>query len=253
MSEISPIYIASKNRRQGKTMQLLSEAGIDFDLFVETQDYSAYDREFGHRPGVHINILREDNRGLAYARQSILSYARTRKVGWFWMLDDDIDGFYLAEHGKTGKTDARAALEGAQRIFAEMPGVAQAGLEYQQFAWSANRAFVLNSYCDVAVCLHSERVGLVNFRPETDLKCDRDFTLQILAQGYRVVKVQRYAFSAPKNGSNQGGLKQAYDESGRELASSLAMVELWPGVCEYREKPDGRPDVKINWRAFEVL
>lgn len=49
-----------------------------------------------------------------------------------------------------------------------------------------------------------------------------------------------------------GGLKEAYDESGRELASSLAMVELWPGVCEYREKPDGRPDVKINWRAFEV-
>lgn len=251
MSGIFPVYIASKNRRQGKTMQLLAESGLSFELFVEPQDQKAYAKEYAGRPTVVINILKENNRGLAYARQSIISYARTWKIGWFWMLDDDIDGFYLAQHGKAGKTDARAALEGAQRIFAEMPGVAQAGLEYQQFAWSANRAFVVNSYCDVAVCLHSDRVGLVNFRPETDLKCDRDFTLQILAQGYRVVKVQRYAFSAPKNGSNAGGLKEAYDESGRELASSLAMVDLWPGVCEFRQKPDGRPDVKINWRAFE--
>lgn len=256
--DLFPIYIASKNRRQGKTMQILREEGIPFTLFVEPQDFESYREFFSRYKEPTVNVIPGNDRGLPFVRQIILSEARAwHKEGiqpsqWFWLLDDDIDGFFISENRKTGRTSARAALAGAQRLFADIPDVAQAGLEYQQFAWSATKGLVFNSYCDVAVCINVERTRLVSFRPETDLKCDRDFTLQVIAQGYRVAKVQRYSFSAPKNGSNAGGLKEAYEAFGREEASSRVMCDLWPGVCAFKPKPDGRPDVKIKWRALRA-
>mgnify|MGYP000889766874 CR=1 FL=1 len=52
------------------------------------------------------------------------------------------------------------------------------------------------------------------------------------------------------NGSNDGGLKEIfYDQSGREAECSRRMIEKWPGVCTANVKEDGRPDVKINWKA----
>lgn len=253
---IAPVFIASKNRHTGKTMQLLRADSIPFTLFVEPQDDAAYRAHFADYYQASVDVIPENDRGLAYVRQVILHEARRRKRNgqeacpWFWLLDDDIESFYQTVDRKTIKTSARSALVSAQALFAGLPDVAQAGLEYQQFAWSATKPVVFNSYCDVAVCIHVERSGLAAFRPETDLKCDRDFTLQLISQGYRVAKVQQYSFSAPKNGSNAGGLKEAYGTNGREAASSEAMCQLWPGVCEYKAKPDGRPDVKINWRAM---
>lgn len=257
MNEIFPVCIASKNRHTGKTMQLLRAERVPFTLFVEPQDASVYRQHFDWDDLVNVTVIPDDDRGLPYVRQVVLDdmvyryRAAPARGPWFWLLDDDIDNFFVTRDKKTHKVSVREALAGAQEVFANIPDVAQAGLEYQQFAWSATKPAVFNSYCDVAVCINVERSGLATFRPETDLKCDRDFTLQLISQGYRVAKVQQYSFSAPKNGSNAGGLKEAYAVDGREAASSAAMVRLWPGVCQYKPKPDGRPDVKINWRAMQ--
>lgn len=252
MAELFPVCIASKNRPAGRTMQLLLAEEVPFTLFVEPQDEAVYRQQFDS-PLVEVRTIPENDRGLPFVRQFILEDRRRAEGGpWFWLLDDDIDGFFLTANKKTHRLPVRDALTGAQEIFAGAEDVAQAGLEYQQFAWSATRDAVFNSYCDVAVCIHVGRSRMAAFRPETDLKCDRDFTLQLISQGFRVAKVQRFSFSAPKNGSNAGGLKDAYATDGREMASSLKMCELWPGVCELKIKPDGRPDVKIHWRAMQA-
>jgi glycosyltransferase involved in cell wall biosynthesis len=214
---------------------------------VEPQDAADYQQAY---PGASRVLLERDNQGIGYARRAVLAHARATGLAWYWMLDDDITAFYQVVKGRNVKVVPSAALAGAQALFADRPDVAQAALEYQQFAWSARRPLALNSYCDVAVCIHAGRTRPITYRSEVDMKEDRDFTLQVLAMGYRSARVCCYAFGAPKNGSNAGGLHDVYATDGREAQASRRMAELWPGVCRPVVKPDGRHDVAIDWKLL---
>lgn len=240
-----PIVIASKGRPQGKTMQALQAEGLPFTVYVEPQEAATY-----QAAGWTVRVLGADDQGLTYVRQQILADAAP---DWFWMLDDDIDGWYQTVQRKNRPVSLAAALAGAEPYFMQAPMLAQAGLEYQQFAWRAKQPYVLGSYCDVCVAIHAGRTQFVHFRPACDVKVDRDFTLQVLAAGYETCRVTAYSFSCPKNGSNAGGLAAVYATAGREAAACRTMVALWPGICSYQIKSDGRHDVAIAWGAFRRM
>jgi hypothetical protein len=243
-----PILIPSKGRPSGKTSPLLSSASIPHRIVVEPQDHAAY---ADANPSASLVTLPEDNRGLAYVRNFILDLARSENLGWFWMMDDDIDRFFRVRDGRCHQALACEIIAESQRIFGERDEVAQAAMEYQQFAWSSSKSFIINSYCDVSVCIHSRRIGRLRYREKIELKEDRDFTLQLLSAGWGTIRTSHCAFSCPKNGSNAGGLSPVYARAGREAAISRLMVETWgPEICHQVTKPDGRQDVSINWRYF---
>ena len=240
MPDLWPVYVASRGRPETARLP----EGVAVRLVVEPQEAAAYQAAWS---GAEVLVLPERDQGLAYVRQWILEQARSREGGWFWMLDDDIERYYRVEGKRCVPCPAAEALWKAQRRFEPAGGLAQIGLEYQQFAWSAKRAEVVDSYCDVCVAIHAERAGWAWFRPETDLKVDRDFTLLLLAQGWHTARTTRLAFSAPSNGSNAGGLADAYAETGRETESVRALCRLWPGVVTPQRKANGRLDAKIDW------
>lgn len=248
MPDVFSILIATKGRAgKSATIAALLADGLMPVLFVEPQEAADYQ---GAYAGVPLVLLAQDNQGIGYVRQAILEHARATGLGWYWMLDDDITAFYQVVRGRNVKVGARVALRGAQSLFAHLGDVGQAALEYRQFAWSARSLVVFNSYCDVAVCIHTDRTRMIRYRSEVDMKEDRDFTLQVRSMGYRTARVCCYAFAAPKNGSNTGGLYDVYATDGREAQASRRMAELWPGVCRPIVKPDGRHDVKIDWKAL---
>lgn len=238
-----PVCIVTKGRPHGKTMQVLTASAVGFTVVVEPQDASSY-RDAGWTTQ---HILSANNQDLPYARRAALA---AHPASWFWMLDDDISAFYETVRGKTSPTTARHALEQAQRYFSTRDTVAQAGLEYQQFAWGAKQPYIRTGYCDVCVAIHGGRTSLLTYRDNMCLKEDRDFTLQVLASGYDTLRVTRYSFACPKNGSNPGGLQPVYALPGREAAVSRAMAQAWPGICTPQVKEGGRHDVKIDWAFF---
>lgn len=250
MAEVFPVIIPSRGRPDPcPTAARLDEAGVAFTLWVEPSEQEAYRARWG---AGRVHVIPESNRGLPYVRNLILADLRANRHGWVWMLDDDITAFYRVSAGKCHRADADAVLLGAQEVFSGRDDVAQAALEYQQFAWSARRATAENGYCDVAVCLHADRLGMARCREQVDVKLDRDLTLQFLAAGWNTVRTCGWAFSCPKNGTNQGGLFDVYAEAGREAAASRRMEQLWGReICQAVTKPDGRPDCKINWRHFQ--
>lgn len=253
MTEIWPVLIASKGRPDGRTFSLLRESQIKYSVFVESEDEAKYESALGLYCD-KVFVLPKSNQGIGYVRQTILDYARQKNIEWYWMMDDDISGFYKTQTQRTIKITAREALETCQRQLLQLPTVAQAALEYQQFAWSATVPLKMNSYCDVCVAINPKRVGRVNYRPELRLKEDRDFTLQLIANsGYQTCRFSFYSFSVPKNGSNKGGCQDDYKTKDRELEHSKKMCELWPGICTLNFKRDGRPDVKINWGLFKPI
>lgn len=239
------IFIPSKNRLASSTALLLMKAKLNFFLVVEPQEANIYRRTYGrHR----IMVLPKDDQGLAYVRNFIHAF---NTKGWYWMLDDDITGFYVSDGKKCARTSPEIVLGGAEMILTagHHNNIGQGALEYQQFSWSAKERFTTNSYCDVAVAIDGKKTKDLRYRDEVNLKEDRDFTLQVLNAGMISMRLRRLAFSAPKNGSNKGGLYDVY-RSGRELRVSRRMIALWgKNICKMNIKKGGRPDIKINWKA----
>lgn len=240
------IYVASKGRADKcPTITNLFEARADFTVVVEPQDVKAYSKLNVH----NTMVLGKNNQGIAYARNSILERARFEKQPWIWMLDDDISQTYLVHNGKNVKTPINIVLKTAQLALCDVEGLAIGALEYGQYSWAAKKPLAMNSYCDVAVLINVRRTAHLSYRD--GCKEDRDFVLQCLASGYQSARSTRTSFQVPKNGSNKGGLHDAY-ASGLENHWSKKMVELWPGVCQLHTKKDGRPDVKVNWKLMKT-
>lgn len=238
-----PVYVASRGRPDSTTLRLLRREGILHIAVVEPherRDYLA-----AGASNATLASLPESGQGLAYVRQWILDHA-AEHTDWYWMLDDDITALYVAGHGKTIKTTIGTGLLLAERSLEELEPWGQAGLEYQQYAWSKTNGYTVNGYCDVAVAIKTDTPAV--FRPEAGLKVDRDFTLQVLASGRRTIRLSSVAFAAPTIGSNQGGLFDEY-AAGRERRDSEWMEQEWPDVARVVVKPNGRTDAAINWKA----
>lgn len=246
VGELWPIYVPSKGRPKTSTCRLLRDSHVPYSVVVEPQDFESYRAEQNHS---WILTLPENDKGIAFVRNFIKDSATKEGLKWYWMLDDDITNTFLIDSGKAAKTPIGAVLLTAQKVFARSSLVAQGALEYQQFAWSAKKDHAFG-YCDVAVCINVKKTQNINYRKEMELKEDRDFTLQIFASGKLAMRATHCGFAAPKNGSNAGGLRDEYQKIGREADASKRMVEAWPGICILHKKSDGRPDVKINWKAF---
>lgn len=246
---MNPIFITSKGRPDATTFKTLSGSGLNVVVVVEKQDEAEYRSEVGKLPlNAQFLVLPEINRGLAYARQFALESARKQKIGFYWMLDDDIKGFYRTIGGKTVKAPAAEVIAEAEGRFSVLDNLGIGSLEYQQFAWNAKPGDVSrNSYCDVAVLING-RVS-ANYREIFKLKVDRDFTLSVLSGGRGTARLRDLSFSVPKNGSNKGGLCDTYG-GGIEEEMSRLLEKAWPGIATFREKPNGRPDAKIDWRFF---
>lgn len=244
---IAPIYILSKGRADScNTAKLLDHAGVPYTVVVEPQETADYADVIDPEK---LLSLPDNNQGIAYVRNFILKQNRGR---WFWMLDDDISGFYVRGNKRVDRIDAQTALSESQRIIQSLKGVVQGGLEYQQLAWSTTKQYALNSYCDVCVLINGGAVGFTKYRDEIALKVDRDFTLQLLSSGKRTARVQIYAFAAPENGSNAGGLQATYQTGIREREAVNQLAAMYPGIVKPVIKKNGRYDAKINWRHFKV-
>lgn len=238
MSTLWPIFVPSKERPNSSLIALASAQRVPVIAVLEPQDVRDYKLHF---PGLDTMVLPENNRGLPFSRATILSHARSRGFNWFWMLDDDIKNFYRVRDRRCVVTPMKDVLLKAQGL--PDINVGQLALEYQQFAWSSKVPTKRNSYCDVVVAIRTSVKA--NYRAL--FKEDRDFTLQVIASGMDTMRAAQLAFSAPKNGSNRGGLFNAYAD-GHERLGVEKLVELWPWCCESQTKPSGRFDAKIHWK-----
>lgn len=242
------ILIPSKGRAgRAKCVELLLQETCDFWIVVEPQEADAYRAAY---PRAMFFTLEENNRGITYVRNSCLDLAGKMGFKWFWMLDDDINTMGVVSGGRVTKHPFTHVLAEAQKTFASYESqMAIGALEYQQYAWAAKKPYAFNSYCDTCVCLNYDIMKRFRYAP--DVKEDRDMVLQVLSAGYITARTTRHCFGSPKNGSNQGGLQDAY-KAGLEQTWSANMVKKWPGLCQLQVKSDGRPDVKINWGAFKA-
>lgn len=241
----SNLFIPSRGRAGvGPLLAQLKSCNTWANVVVEPQELSAYQAEYGQC--FDYIVLPEGGRGITYVRNFIKQLTEQRGLAYYWQLDDDISAIYE----RTGQKLQRIgfiALGHAAKLF-QSEGIALGALEYRQFAWSATKQFILNSFCDVCVYVDNTLTNGMRYDSSVEGKEDRDFAMQVIKSGMKTARLTDYAFSAPPNGSNAGGLKDIFYDAGREQACAEAMVAKWgANICNLYTKPNGRRDVKINW------
>jgi hypothetical protein len=239
------IYITTKSRYDNcKTVDLIGNYK-NLYIIVEPQEYENYKNNY---PNFNIIQLPENNRGLSYARNFIKIHTEENNIDDYWVLDDDISYFYERDDKKLNRVDFETCLKNSKKFFKENK-IAVGGLEYRQYAWSANKRLIENSFCDSAVFIDNTLTKGIRYNLELKLKIDRDFCIKVIKSGNKTGRDTFYAFSVPPNGSNKGGLKEiAYDVEDLEKKMCLKMVEIWGSdICQYIVKEDGRNDLKIHW------
>lgn len=239
------LYIPSKGRAgSSNLLKMLSNIGSTANLIVEPIEYEDYRSAYGDL--FKIIILPDSGQGITYVRNFIKQYSESAGDEHYWQLDDDISYIY----SRSGTKLERCGLE-ALNISASAfkdNGVWIGALEYRQFAWSATKQFIINSFCDVAVYVDNMLTAGMRYDANVEGKEDRDFAMQAILAGGKTARITEYAFSAPPNGSNQGGLKEIFYDAGKEVICAQAMVNKWGNnICNIITKPNGRQDVKINW------
>lgn len=197
MQPIFPILVPSIARaKTSRLLPLLRDSGLPFWFITEPQDYKSYLQVL---PPDSVLQMPENDCGLPLSvRQWTLDYARSQNIKWYWMIDDDVSGFYRTIKAPNVAIDIAEALSTAQLLFADNAVIGQAGLEYKQFSLSASKLYALNSYCDGCVAINTSIPKDIRFDRQTNLKVDRDFTLQVLAAGFNTIRTSQIAFSTSK-------------------------------------------------------
>ncbi len=241
------IFIPTKNRVNNSTLIKFAETqNENITIVLEPQDFEKYKNIF---PSFKYLVLPINDGGITYVRNYIKEYTENNLIDNYWQLDDDLTGLFYRKDAKLIRTGFDA-LVNAQNQFLNN-NIALGGLEYGQFAWSQTKDFVMNSFCDSCVFVDNTKTLGLRYREYVSGKEDRDFAMQVIKSGQKTARTTLYAFNAPSNGSNAGGLKEIFYDLGKEKIAVERMVELWGDqICVPIVKKSGRNDIKIMWNKI---
>lgn len=249
---MTDFYVISKGRADSmSTSAILSSAGIRHRVVVEPQEAAAY--RAAATSHAEIVVLPKSEQGIVFVRQFVLELARGRAKDCrrFCMMDDDLKGVGTVRANRCVKGDGGLLLKAAD-IF-ERSGLAQMGLQYNQYAWCAKSAFTCPCHCDCVSFFDVERTRQANYDPYVAMKEDWDFSLQVLRSGGMTGVFNRIWMSVPTMGTNGGGLADLYRQN-RDFEAARRLRAKWGGelVKLTKKSRDGRTviDTKVNWKAF---
>lgn len=95
-----PIFIPSKGRADiATTPKLLDQAGANYRLVVEPQEANEYRKAFGDEKVLELPFSNL-GQGSIPARNWIWDIASAAEVPWYWVMDDNVQGFYRAHGNK---------------------------------------------------------------------------------------------------------------------------------------------------------
>lgn len=231
-------FIPTKGRFNTKTYKLFEEVGIEVKHFIEPQEIDKY-----NIPN-KISIL-ENNKGIGYVRNFMLNYARQNNYEWVLICDDDVNSFGIY-NGKTIKKDASIWIDILNKV-KNLP-FELIGINYTQHAWHEKITYSINKkFAEVCVLMNVSKINW-NYRPEFNLKEDRDFALQTIKNGNGILRFNHYWFACPDVGTNTGGLQDMY-KAKKDEESAKKMCYEWNPFITLKNKGE-RIDMKTDIKAL---
>jgi len=230
------VCIPTKGRLKTKTYKLFEDVGIKVFHFIEPQELELY-----NVPN-KVSIL-ENDKGISYVRNFVLSWAKENNQQWIIVCDDDVTSFGIY-NGKTIKKDASIWNEIYNKV-KELP-FELVGINYTQHAWHEKTKYSINKkFAEVCVLMNIKKI---NWQYNTNTKEDRDFQMQTIKNGYGVLRFNHYWFSCPNVGSNKGGLFDLYQNK-NDIQWAKNIVKSWHPFAKLVKKKE-RIDAKIDIKGY---
>jgi hypothetical protein len=241
-----PVFVPSRHRADtATTPDLLHASGVPHRIVVEPHDADAYVERYG---ADRVMVLDDDERGIAYARNFIMDYARAAGTPYVWMIDDDMRRFRIRRKGKRIEIPASVALAFMELVSDSFSNVAGASVMNSAFAFGYDRKppVGLNQ---MIYCVQLVKTD-VHARFRAHLMDDTDYSLQVLTEGYCTLISRRVVHEQPSTSKQPGGCTDTTHTN--RLGRAEAMVKQWPGCFYIRYSKDGLPRLGPSqvWRKF---
>ena len=247
------LFIPTKNRLNNeKTYNILKSIGLNPYIVIEPQEEDkAKELNFNYI------LLPENNKGISFARNFILNYARKNKYEYICILDDDISKMGYIEKNENVKNklkqgrnyDNRAFID-ALKIFMEYKTCGT--MQYTQFAWNQIKPIVYNRGIEVIWFLYMPL--LKDIIIEEDTIEDRDFSLDIiLNHNIKTFRLNHHFFCVPTIGTNSGGIESNTRELKQKYWAEKMQKKWGKDIIDIITKSNGYINIKINWKNVDKL
>ena len=247
------LFIPSKNRlNDEKTYNILKSIGLNPILVIEPQEENQA-KQFNF----NYILLPENNKGITFARNFILNYARKNKYEYICILDDDIKqmGYIIKNENannklkQSRKPDNNAFID-ALKEFIKYKTCGT--MQYTQFAWCQTKPIVYNRGIEVIWFLYMPL--LKNVIIEEDTIEDRDFSLDIiLNHNIKTFRLNHYYFLVPTIGTNSGGIESNTRALKQKYWSEKMQKKWGKDIIDIIVKSNGYINIKINWKYVDKL
>lgn len=253
-----PVFIPSRGRSHNVkgTAALLSAAGISFTLIVEPHEVEAYRQLLTtlNACGTVVS-LPKSHQGISYARNFILDLAPAD--GWFWVMDDDIQGFFRAINRINSSIGPRELHSEVLQRMQKHPNATVYSIDYPFYAWQyGDEAVAINSYNNIAVLFNRARLDQ-SIRYRFQIREDYDFTLQVILAGGTTIRFRNLSYKVPRMAVAAGGMTDYYSNKKDDIVlQNKAFLKIWPSVSREVVKGTGdqqRLDMNIKWLLLHPL
>jgi hypothetical protein len=243
-----PIYVISKGRWERRlTSRELEKLGITYSIVVEPQEYNRY-AALIDKSKILVLPFSNLGQGSIPARNWVWEHAIGTGAERHWILDDNIEGFFcLNNNQKTKIIDFNPFTE--VEVFVDRyKNIAKAGLNYDFFAPSKEKAppFRLNTRVYSCILLQND----IPYRWRGRYNEDTDLSLRILKDGWCTVLFNTVLAKKVTTMTMTGGnTDELYKDDGRlKMAESLR--DQHPDIVKIAWKW-GRWQHSINYRTFK--
>ncbi len=246
-----PVYIISKGRwEKTLTADNFEQAGIDYLVAVEPQEYDLYAKKLGkHR----IIKLPFSNLGLGSypARNFCWEHAKQKGTKYHWLFDDNIQGLMKWINGKRKKIDNYVDAFLFIESYSKQSNIDILGFEEPNFVVKPpKKPFKYNCHVYSAMLIKNN----LPYRWRLKYNEDVDLCLQVLHNGGSTASCVYYMMdkvstSQKMKGGNQTELYKG-NAPEKNLLKAKMLEAVWPQYAKTVIR-FGRHHHLINWKQFK--
>lgn len=247
------VCVPSKGRPEifyKKTQKILKHTNINWQVFVEPQDYEKYTE---YIPKSHIVCLPLNNQGMGYALSCIKLWGLQHDYDYIFKMDDDVNHWY--DHTRVSpKNKQGGMIDSVQTILnlaGEIVGDEEllGGLSFPQKYFHGDwRYFThVNKMFEGLYVVRTE-----DWLVDPDLRGNHEEFLasaSLVCSGKVILRVGKYCWDA--NMSTLDGGFQSFDRQAEQEMDFNLMAEKYPEFMQYTRKREYKQKSGVTWTVTD--
>lgn len=260
-----PIYIISLNRYQKErcfTIKHLEKMNVKYRLCIMTRELENYRQSLINNNFINcLEIITiDDNMGLGGTPQRMKCWQHSKELGFnkFWLLDDNIDGYFYYNRLKKVKVDSGivfTSLENFIDNIKEPVGIAGHNYNMDNPATTMRNPFQVNSKVYSSMLINTELLDKFNIKFTLKYNEDVDLCMECLKNGLKTIAINIFVSNKKATLSVKGGNTDTIYDNGNKFQDKVdCLLNKWGDefVEVINKHKDKRPHHKVYYDRFKV-